>query len=68
MRTCTHPKTKNRPYHGFRRVSVKRRAGAGFGVGVGVSLSLFFLNFFYFQHHRSFVGQITIKANIKKLM
>ena len=42
------------------RVSVKRVAG------VGASFLCFFL-FCYFQNHRSFVGQIRIKANIKKL-
>ena len=52
-------------------MSVKR--GVGVGVGVGVCFLFFsfsFFNvliFFYFQHHRSFVGQIRIKANIKKL-
>ena len=50
------------------RVSVKRRVGVGVGVGVGVILFVFFFFcFFFLQHHRSFVGQIRINANIKKL-
>ena len=39
-------------------MGVSKTRGRGRGRGLSV---------FFFQHHRSFVGQIRIKANIKKL-
>ena len=53
--------------HAEIRVRAKRGVGAGVGVGGGGRSLFFFFFRLDFQHHRSFVGQLKIKANIKKL-